>query len=394
MVMRRKRDILSVRNNAPTVLSSRAFRFLVILVFLALLTSLGTTFMFLENPALANVLNSLSQIHNTTTTREDYALKEEEAKAPQHLQPRLPYLPAFPVIDNKDTLMHQTLHDNKPTIAGIAAILYDFLDRLHQSNLQLASSSSSSSSSTTTVDDIRAAYFRLVQRHLMPLETAYRGHSIFPRRDDDSIFVSIAAFREYLLQDTLQSLFSSAKNPHKVFVGVVVNNCWNDCYGAVKVVGKDKMGKDQLQNVDGVADVNHIESFCSNDSSLFAKYCDAGQVRVLYVNETEALGPAVARYYSSKLWGGETFYVQIDSHLHFATHWDELYIQDIRLAKSYPKAILSTYPPGFVNFRQEPPFTPGTRLCRCQMRREEDFLPRVEMEGRCSENQSRPTRTC
>ena len=125
--------------------------------------------MFLENP----ILKPLGDY---------FALKQaEEARAP-HLHPRLAYLPAFPIIDNKDSLIHETLQENKPTIAGIAAILYDFLDRLHQSNLQLASSSSSSTSSTTTVDDIRAAYFRLVQRHLMPLETAYRGHSIFPRR--------------------------------------------------------------------------------------------------------------------------------------------------------------------------------------------------------------------
>jgi Glycosyltransferase (GlcNAc) len=374
MVTRRKRDA-SVRK-APHLLSSNSFRFLLVLVFLALLMSLGTTFMFLENP----ILKPLGDY---------FALKQaEEARAP-HLHPRLAYLPAFPIIDNKDSLIHETLQENKPTIAGIAAILYDFLDALHQSNQQLASSTTTT---TATLDDIRAAYFRLVQQHLMPLETAYRGRSIFPRRSDNSIFVSIAAFREYLLQDTLQSLFSSAANPHNVFVGVIVNNCWDDCKGAVQVVGKDNMGKDQLRNVDGVTDVNDMESFCGR-SSAFAKYCDAGQVRVLYVHETEALGPAVARYYSSKLWGGETYYVQIDSHLHFATHWDELYIQDLKLAKSYPKAILSTYPPGFVNFRQEPPFTPGTRLCRCQMRREEDFLPRVEMEGRCNESQTRPTRT-
>jgi hypothetical protein len=370
-----------------------------VLVFLALLSNLGTFLFLIEKPT-SLIIKSLTthrrRNSNTTTTTLDYYLKEEAA-APPHLHPRLPHLPAFPIIDNKEHLIHQTLHENKPTIAGIAAILYSFLDDLHKSNQQLASSSSPDT--TSTVDDIRAAYFRLVENHLMPLEAAYRGRSIFQRRNDDSIFVSVAAFREYLLEDTLQSLFSSAANPHKLFVGVVVNNCFgkgrggnDDCKGGVKVVGKDKMGKDKLQNVDGVPDVNHIESFCSSDSA-FAKYCDNGQVRVLYINETEALGPAVARYYSSKLWGGETYYVQIDSHLHFATHWDELYIQDIKLAKSYPKAILSTYPPGFVNFRQEPPFTPGTRLCRCQMRREEEFLPRVEMEGRCNENQTRPTRT-
>ena len=45
---------------------------------------------------------------------------------------------------------------------------------------------------------------------------------------------------------------------------------------------------------------------------------DAGRVRVMYVNESEALGPAMARYYASKLWAGETYFMQADAHLRFA----------------------------------------------------------------------------
>ena len=93
--------------------------------------------------------------------------------------------------------------------------------------------------------------------------------------------------------------------------------------------------------MDAPPDKNGIEEFCNDPE--FVKYCEAGQLRVLYVHETEALGPAVARYFTSKLWGGETYYVQVDAHLQFARGWDELYIKDLQLAKSYPKAVLSTY---------------------------------------------------
>lgn len=93
------------------------------------------------------------------------------------------------------------------------------------------------------------------------------------------------------------------------------------------------------------------------------------------------------------LWfrGGETYYVQVDSHLQFARGWDELYINDLHLAKSYPKAVLSTYPPGFINFHQEPPYTRGTRICKCRFSGGEGNIVRVEMNGRCKEEEERPT---
>ncbi|OEU19387.1 hypothetical protein FRACYDRAFT_152079, partial [Fragilariopsis cylindrus CCMP1102] len=139
-----------------------------------------------------------------------------------------------------------------------------------------------------------------------------------PIREDDSIFMSIAAFREHLLADTLAYAFSNAKHPEKLFIGAVVQNCF---------------GK------------NGIEDFCA--MSDYTKYCTNGQIRVIYMHESESLGPAMARYYASKLWGGETFFVQTDSHLKFAVDWDEKYRNEIKLTKNYPKSILSSYPPGF-----------------------------------------------
>ena len=43
---------------------------------------------------------------------------------------------------------------------------------------------------------------------------------------------------------------------------------------------------------------------------------------MLHVNETESLGPYTARYFASRLWYGETWFVQLDSHMTFAQDWD------------------------------------------------------------------------
>jgi len=79
----------------------------------------------------------------------------------------------------------------------------------------------------------------------------------------------------------------------------------------------------------------------------------------------------MARYYASKLWGGENYFIQCDSHLEFAEHWDEKYISEVKATKNYPKSVLSSYPPGFsenghsisdVNVQE----SPGTRMCTCE----------------------------
>ena len=363
------------RSSTHSIASTLAFRSLLSLLGCSLLMGGLLHFKIHTIPTSSSILKPAS------------SSQESHLLPPPHLVPKLPYLPPFPTIENDEELIYQTLHRNQPTIAGIAAILYRFLQALHSSNVRF-----SKLLGHATAEDIRAEYFRLAYQHLVPLDRAYDGRPIFSIRRDDSIYVSVAAFREYLLAETLMSAFEHAAHPERLFVGVIVQNCFlgEKCQKGTKVVGKDRNGKDVLEVIDGIPDPNHIESFCTN-STTFRKYCDNGQVRVLYVNETDALGPAAARYYSSKLWGGETYYVQIDSHLQFAHGWDELYIQDLKLTKNFPKSILSTYPPGFVNFRQYPPFTPGTRLCKCQIRATEGWLVRVEMNGRCHENETRPT---
>ena len=301
---------------------------------------------------------------------------------PAHLKPILPVVPVFNHIPDEENLIANTLK-GKPTMAGIIALLQKSISEQHDANMKIMEEQ---------VDGNYAIknFYDIASKHFIPFDNAYRGKSIFPIRDDDSIFMSIAAFREHLLADTLAYAFSNAKHPEKLFIGAVVQNCFGKvskdgtidssgtpCKSGARVIGKRPNGKDKIGKIDLPIDKNGIEDFCA--MSDYTKYCTNGQIRVIYMHESESLGPAMARYYASKLWGGETFFVQTDSHLKFAVDWDEKYRNEIKLTKNYPKSILSSYPPGFEQKHFIPKGfngtlsdlnntvveSPGCRLCKC-----------------------------
>ena len=296
--------------------------------------------------------------------------------ATAHLVPHLPPLP--PVLNarglpNADALVAGTLAGTHPTIAGVSIILDRFLQGMHGSNAELASRRPPNRAKR---DDVHEAFARMAREHLVPFDEAYRGRSVFPIRDDGSVFLSLASFRDHLLGDTLKGAFDQAANPERLFVGAIVQNCLGldpypgepgvQCRTGAQVVGKGANGRDRTKVSDAPPDRNGIEEFCT--SPEHRRYCDAGQVRALYLNENESLGPSMARYYASKLWGGETYFVQVDSHLEFYRHWDRLYIDEARATKSYPRSVLSSYPPGFQaeNGGRLDHESPGARLCTCE----------------------------
>jgi len=293
-------------------------------------------------------------------------------EGPPHLSPPVPYLPIFSKIPDAEYLIEQTLA-GKPTIAGITALLQKYVAEAHDKNVELGAT-------TARADRIISNFYELAQKHLVPFDKVYRNKSIFPIREDESIFLSLASFREHLLADTMQYAFTNAKHPDKLFIGAVVQNCFGKvnedgtidtsgkpCKTGLEVTGKNAQGRDMTKVSDAPPDKNGIEDFCAN--AVFKKYCDAGQVRVVYIHETESLGPAMARYHASKLWGGENYFVQTDSHLEFAVEWDEKYRNEFKAAKSYPKVVLSSYPPGFTpsaNGMEKVQESNGARLCSCE----------------------------
>lgn len=311
-------------------------------------------------------------------------LEEEAPHLKPHFPPMPPHTMAVSLFGQK--VITDTISHNKPTMAGMIAILQTFLQNLHQFLIDHRDSKAN-----TVINE----YFALVTKHLAPLEEAYRDRPIFPIREDGSIFMSLGAYRDHLLGETLRQAFKNAAHPDKLFVGAVVQNCFGidvTCRTGVEVKGKDANGNPITKVSDREPDVNGIAQFCEDPE--YTKYCDSGQIRALYVNETESNGPTTARYFASKLWGGETYFLQADAHLRFAPEWDRLYEEEVKAAKSYPKAVLSAYPPGFSE--EDPPYqggTVGTRLCTCTFSTSdvEQHIIRINTGGVCGANAAAPT---
>jgi len=331
---------------------------------------------------------------------------------PGHLLPLVPILPLFDSVENADDYIASLL-EGRPSMAGIIALLQKFLAELHEKNIERMKNDEDGHKHLEN-------FYQLAAKYLQPFDSVYRGQNLFPVRSDDSIFISLAAFREHLLTDTLVSAFSHAKNPDKLFVGAVIQNCFGKqmddgtidtsgtpCLTGPQKVGERANGKAITKKLEVPPDKNGVEGFCALPD--YEKYCKSGQIRVLYVYDTDSQGPSMARYYASKLWGGETFVMQIDAHLKFAADWDAKYLEDIKLTRNYPKSLMSSYPPGFDQLasmvkklkKQHKNVdnntvieTPGCRLCGCGIPKGgKDGIIHINQGKPYSGGEERPTQT-
>jgi Glycosyltransferase (GlcNAc) len=125
-----------------------------------------------------------------------------------------------------------------------------------------------------------------------------------------SIFVSIAAYRDSQLGPTIRDCLGKASRPERVRLGI----CWQ-------------------------RDVGEPELPFQHDP----------RVRLLALPWQDSKGACWARAEIMKLWQGEDWFLQIDSHSRFANNWDDSLLRQADQTRS-AKPIISTYPP---------PFTPG-----------------------------------
>lgn len=129
----------------------------------------------------------------------------------------------------------------------------------------------------------------------------------------ETIFVSVASYRDHECSDTIESMFLNAKEPSRIFVGICEQN-----------------SEDPLENCNSNKDLNDYRS----------------NIRIHKMNFKEAKGPTYARYHCSKLYKGEDYYFQIDSHTSFEKDWDQklidMFKQCLELSE---KPVLSAYPP-------------------------------------------------
>ena len=128
----------------------------------------------------------------------------------------------------------------------------------------------------------------------------------------NTIFVQIASYRDPQLLPTLNDMIKQAKNPENLRVGICNQYCPDDEFNI------DKFKTDPRFRIDNI----------------------------LY---TESKGVCWARHMVQQRYSGETYTLQIDSHMRFEKNWDEEMIQMIKdlQDKGYKKPLLTGYVSSF-----------------------------------------------
>lgn len=124
------------------------------------------------------------------------------------------------------------------------------------------------------------------------------------------IFVQIASYRDPECQWTVKDLFEKAADPDRISVGI----CWQ---------------------------------FVPNeDQRCFQQVTRPDQVRIKRYHAKSSLGVCWARHHAQRLFAGEEYTLQIDSHMRFVPGWDELMIEQLKSCDS-DRSILSSSPAAY-----------------------------------------------
>jgi len=124
------------------------------------------------------------------------------------------------------------------------------------------------------------------------------------------IFIQIASYRDPELLPTLRDCVAKAHHPDNLRFGI----CWQ----------KDA------------------------DETL-GEFASDPRLRVMSVDWWDSQGACWARHQVQRLYGGEEFTLQLDSHHRFVPGWDDLLLEMLRQTGS-PKPILTAYAPSFDPF--------------------------------------------
>lgn len=149
-----------------------------------------------------------------------------------------------------------------------------------------------------------------------------------------AIFVSIACYRDSECQWTLKDLYSQARDPLSVQVGI----CWQ---------------VDRDEDRDCFAD------------AFDAEWMNHPRVAHRFMHYRDATGPCLARHVAQQLMPADAeFYLQIDSHMRFVPHWDDVLRRYFTIAlRQSPEPVLTAYPIGYELPNQLPPAnSPWTAL--------------------------------
>ena len=140
-----------------------------------------------------------------------------------------------------------------------------------------------------------------------------------PPPGTESIFVSVASYRDERCDFTIRNLFERAAAPRNIYVGLCIQN---------------KRGDPECPE----------RPLCLGGSGE----CLDDHLRVHRMRHNQAKGPAYARYFCAQLYRGEKYFLQIDSHMEFVQDWDRIIIEQLHKCPVGPGAtgaVLTHYPP-------------------------------------------------
>jgi hypothetical protein len=189
----------------------------------------------------------------------------------------------------------------------------------------------------------------------------------------DNIFVGIAAYHDRFCATTLHELFSKARNPHRVYVGLAEQ----EFPGYTSLPAKDcvvdycAMAKSKLENPP-------VDFQCP--------FLD--HISVLKLDARKSRGPCPARAHVENIrvqhHGNATFCLQIDSHSKVWNEWDYYLIREWYMAEN-EYAILTTYVPDVrlmninLNSRNEVPVLCKTRSGKGGIPRNQQATSAIEL---------------
>lgn len=134
----------------------------------------------------------------------------------------------------------------------------------------------------------------------------------------ETIYISVASYRDPECGPTIESIYARAKHPERIRVAVISQTD--------QAVDPDFCGP---------------ETPCDqNPSQAYCKWKD--QVDIFHVDAKLAVGPVFARHLGHRMFRGEYFAMQADSHIRFVDDWDEDIIFQWKSARN-EMGVLTTY---------------------------------------------------
>ncbi|KAL3911905.1 MAG: hypothetical protein SGILL_007098 [Bacillariaceae sp.] len=136
----------------------------------------------------------------------------------------------------------------------------------------------------------------------------------------ETIYISVASYRDPECQPTVSDMFERADHPERIRVAIVDQRVEDD--DTVPPCGQPPIPCDQ------------------DPEQTICKY--GHLIDVFTVDAILSVGPVFARHLATRMYRGEYFAMQVDSHVRFIEHWDTSLLGQWTSAQN-EMAVISTY---------------------------------------------------